>query len=197
MLVTAGKVMRGKSRINILLITLIAFLVLCSGLIGCRKEGFVPTTSKAALTTTTIISTTNTAITISVISNSSQASITASEESDEPDTNTYQQYFSEMGLGRYLPDSGTVQNTATFETGDIVCLWGSVSKEVKITCCYTCVTRVGNYIFYVQTPGVLEPGKFIIQMQLTQPTGGYEYKVYVEDILVAKFPFTYHNFAFG
>lgn len=112
--------------------------------------------------------------------------------SEQPDTATFQKYFSEMGLGKMQADAKSPQdiqrNVAAFTAGDIFTLYGTVIQEVQISAkYYDAATKQSADAPAPPTP--LGVGGFASSSNFIPPVGKYEFKVYVGDILVAVFPF--------
>lgn len=112
--------------------------------------------------------------------------------SEQPDTATFQKYFSAMGLGKCPADAKSPQdierNVTTFTAGDYWTLYGTVIQEVRISAKYYDVaTKQSGDVPAPPTP--LQVGGFASSSTLTLPVGKYECKVYVGDVLVAVFPF--------
>jgi hypothetical protein len=114
--------------------------------------------------------------------------------SEQPNKATFQKYFSEMGLGTVPADATSPQdlqrNVTFFTAGDQICLYFNIIQE--------CQPR--DAIYDVETKKVIKEGGLPKPMiggvagwaPLSIPTGKYEYKVYVGDVLVAVFPFEVH-----
>ena len=111
--------------------------------------------------------------------------------SEQPDTATFQIYFSELGLGKIPADGKFPQdlqrNTTVFTAGDQICLYGNIILECQLR---NTVYDVGAKKV-INEGGLPKPmsGGFAGWEPLTIPIGKYEYKVYVTDVLVAVFPF--------
>jgi hypothetical protein len=111
--------------------------------------------------------------------------------SEQPDTATFQKYFSELGLGKIPTDGKFPQdlqrNATVFAPGEQICLYGDIIQE--------CQLRNTTYDVgakkVINEGGLPKPmtGGFAAWEPLTIPVGKYEYKVYVTDVLVAVFPF--------
>lgn len=122
----------------------------------------------------------------------STSSTPSAPTSEQPDKATYQRYFSDMGLGK-LPSGGQLpldlqQNATVFTQGDQIGIYLSVIQEVQVrTAIYDVeakkVVKEGGF------PKPLTPSNYAGAEPLTIPSGKYEYKVYVSDVLVAVFPF--------
>ncbi len=105
---------------------------------------------------------------------------------------TFQKYFSEMGLGRLPADAKSPQelqrNVATFTAGDPLTLYGTAIQEVQVSAQYYNVATKQSADASAP-PMPLKVGGFASSSILTLPVGKYEYKVYVANVLVAVFPF--------
>jgi hypothetical protein len=122
--------------------------------------------------------------------NTPTATPPAATLSEQPDKATFQQYFSEMGLGITPSDAKSPQdiqrNVTTFTAEDYFTLYGTVIQEVQVSAKYYDVAtkQSGN-----APASLLKVGGFASSSTLTLPLGKYEYKVYVANVLVAVFPF--------
>ncbi len=112
--------------------------------------------------------------------------------SEQPDIATLQKYFKELGLGKVLPEvkdfpTDLEKNATVFTAGDQICLYGEIILECQLR----------SAVYDVDTGKIVSEGGLPRPMiggfagwePLTIPVGKYEYKVYVDDILVGVFPF--------
>lgn len=112
--------------------------------------------------------------------------------SEQPDMAAFQKYFKELGLGKVPPGVKDLptelqKNATVFAAGDQICLYGEIILECQIR----------NTVYDVATGKIVNEGGLPRPMTggfagwepLSIPVGKYEYKVYVEDVLVAVFPF--------
>jgi len=118
--------------------------------------------------------------------------VTQTTLSEQPDMATFQKYFTEMGLGR-LPAGGKMpvdfqKNVSVFTQGESLMLYGSVIQEVHISARYF-VIETKREIDSGGQKGTLKTGGFASGESPSLPPGKYEYKVYVDGVLVGVFPF--------
>lgn len=116
----------------------------------------------------------------------------ASTLSEQPDTATYQKYFSELGVGKMPaevknPPMDLQKNVTVFTAGDQICLYGTLILESQIR---SAIYDVGSKKV-IKEGGLPKPmtGGFAGWEPLNIPAGKYEYKVYVGDVLVGVFSF--------
>lgn len=147
-----------------------------------------PTATQPKITNTPVTATEEPAETQSNVEEKTTAVPSSSEQPDEA---TFIKYFSELGLGK-VPSgaqfpTGFEKNATVFTSGDQIGLYGNTLIE--------CSPR--NIIYDTQAQKTVREGGFPKPMEggfagaeaLDLPTGKYEYKVYVDDTLVAVFPF--------
>ncbi len=98
-----------------------------------------------------------------------------------------------MNIGKVIGTDGFPTKTTIFTQGvDLFCTMMSIKKDIP-------AGRVGNAIYdlnaktYVQPkttfPGVLTAGGSGGCSSLDQPTGSYEDRIYIDNVLVAILPF--------
>jgi hypothetical protein len=112
--------------------------------------------------------------------------------SEQPDSATFQKYFSDLGIGKMPeevkdPPVDLQKNVSVFTAGDQICLYGTVILECMIrSAVYDVsakkVVREGGL------PQAIEGG-FAGWEPVDLPVGKYEYKIYVGDVLVGVYPF--------
>jgi len=113
--------------------------------------------------------------------------------SEQPNEETFKEYFSDMGLG-ILPPEGKLpmdlqQNVDIFKRGEQICTYGTIIKEVLIQ---SAIYNPSAKKFAIEKGGYPKPltqGGFAGCGPIDIAKGKYEYKIYVNDILVALFPF--------
>jgi len=112
--------------------------------------------------------------------------------SEQPDTATFRKYFKELGLGKLPADvkdfpTNLQKNATIFTAGDQICLYGDIILECQLR--NTVYDVVADNV--INEGGLPKPmtGGFAGWEPLTIPVGEYEYKVYVNDVLVGVFPF--------
>ena len=124
--------------------------------------------------------------------NTPTATTPAATLSEQPDKATFQQYFSEMGLGITPSDAKSPQdiqrNVTTFTAEDYFTLYATVIQEVQVSAKYYSIATKQS-TDAPSPPMPLKVGGFASSSTLTLPVGKYEYKVYVANVLVAVFPF--------
>ncbi len=110
--------------------------------------------------------------------------------SEQPDMATFRKYFSELGIGK-LPEDGKPpldlqKNASVFAPGEKLLLYGSAIQDITISSRY----------YNLETREAIDGGQFVQKAggfasggTLSLPAGQYEYKVYVEQVLVGVFPF--------
>ena len=118
--------------------------------------------------------------------------VVTSTLSEQPDSATFQKYFSELGIGKMPeevkdPPVNLQKNVSVFTAGDQICLYGTVILECMIrSAVYDVsakrVVREGGL------PQAIEGG-FAGWEPVDLPVGKYEYKVYAGDVLVGVYPF--------
>ena len=110
-----------------------------------------------------------------------------------PDTDKFNEYFSDIGLGKLAADADLLQDmepdVTTFLPDEKICLHGTLKKSAII----------GIAIYNPETssyeserqdiPQTLEKGDFSSCGPIAFGSGSYEYKVYIGDTLVAVLPF--------
>ena len=119
--------------------------------------------------------------------------------SEQPDINTYNEYFSEFYLGK-LPagqSAGPLNiptRTSDFTSSDQFCTIFTVKKEIP-------AGKLANAVYDVNAkknfndkapypmPMGLQTGNFMGSGQLAYPVGKYEYKIYIDDKLAVVLPF--------
>ncbi len=117
--------------------------------------------------------------------------VTATPLSEQPDKAAFNKYFSEMGLGK-LPAGGQLptdlqKNVTAFVAGDQITLYGNIIEECQVR----------TAIYDVQAKRVIKEGGLPKPMKggfagaepLDIPSGKYEFKVYIGEVLVSVFPF--------
>lgn len=112
--------------------------------------------------------------------------------SEQPDAATFQKYFSELGIGKMPaevknPPLDLQPNVSVFTAGDQICLYGTIIQECQLR---NAVYDVGAKKV-IKEGGLPKPmtGSFAGWEPVDLPVGKYEYKIYVDDILVGVFPF--------
>jgi len=124
--------------------------------------------------------------------NTPTSTITGITLSELPDKATFQRYFSEMGLGKCPADAKGPQdiqrNVTTFTAGDYFTLYGTVIQEVQVSAQYYDVVTKQSADAGAP-PTALKVGGFASSSTLNLSSGKYEYKIYVDDVLAAAFPF--------
>ena len=105
---------------------------------------------------------------------------------------TYQKYFILLGIGKMPPvitdpAKELLQNVSVFKTTDLIALYGETIVECQIQSKFYDVAA-GKV---VHEGGLPQPilGGFATWDIVNLPIGHYEYKVYVDNILVGVFPF--------
>jgi hypothetical protein len=121
-----------------------------------------------------------------------QPPVVTSTLSEQPDTATYQKYFSDLGVGKMPaevknPPMDLQKNVSVFTAGDQICLYGTLILESQIRSAIYDVSAKK----VIREGGLPKPmmGGFAGWEPLDLPVGKYEYKIYVADILVGVFPF--------
>jgi hypothetical protein len=112
--------------------------------------------------------------------------------SEQPDLAAYQRYFSDLGIGKMLndgknPPQDLQKNVSVFNRGDQFCVYGNALIECQIDFMIVNVDTVKT-IRYEPFPKLVING-FASWESLEYPVGHYEYKVYVQSVLVGIFPF--------
>jgi len=116
--------------------------------------------------------------------------VTETVLSEQPDTAAFRKYFSELGIGK-LPEGGKLpldlqKNASVFAPEEKLLLYGSAIQDVTIS------SRYYNLVTWEEVDGgqiAQKAGGFASGGTLSLPAGKYEYKVYVDQVLVGVFPF--------
>lgn len=169
------------SGILILLVFMLGFI-----LIGCTAQ------NKTADETTTQKAETTTAAETTAAETQSTEQL-----SEQPDKAKYDEYFTEFYLGK-LP-SGTDANpsniptkTAVFTSEDQFCTVWTQKKDIPSGSFSGAIyDTVAKKDFQPKTtfPIALDAGGHMGSEPLTYPPGKYEYKIYIDDVLVIVMPF--------
>jgi len=110
-----------------------------------------------------------------------------------PDTEKFDEYFSNIGLGKLAADATLLQDMepdiSIFSTDERICIYGTLKKSAIIgVAIYN--PETSSYASKRQDlPQTLEKGNFSSCSGLTTGSGKYEYRVYIGDTLVAALPF--------
>jgi len=113
--------------------------------------------------------------------------------SESPNTEKFDEYFSDIGLGKLAADADLLQemepDISTFLPYESICLYGTLKKSAIIgIAIYN--TETSSYQSERQDlPQTLEKGGFASCSPITFGSGKYEYRVYIGDTLVAAIPF--------
>lgn len=113
--------------------------------------------------------------------------------SEKPDSEVFEKYFLDIGLGKISSDGkfpeDIQQNVYIFSSNEQICLYGNITKEATISTAIFSLETNDFIIGKQEIPQPLKKGGFASCGRLNIPDGRYEYKVYIEDILVAVLPF--------
>jgi len=137
----------------------------------------------------------------SAVTNSSESTQEKTEEtaqlSEQPNTALYKQYFTAFYLAK-LPKgvSANPQNvpvkTSVFTAEDQFCTVMEVIKDIpagKIGSAVYDINAKKNLVEKTAFPMELKKSNYMGSEELKYPTGKYEYKIYIDDTLVAVLPF--------
>jgi len=151
-----------------------------------------PTSTQPKITDTpTALPATATEKPVETQSNVEEKTTSSPASSEQPDEATLKKYFSELGLGKIAPGGqlplSLEKNATLFTAEDQIGLYGNILVE--------CTPR--HIIYDTQAQKTVLEGGFPYALKggfagtgpVDIPAGKYEYKVYVDDTLVAVFPF--------
>jgi len=114
--------------------------------------------------------------------------------SEQPDKATFAKYFSEMWIGRLPPGATSPadleRNVTVFAAGDNIYLsCSTLVPQVPMLAKYYNVATKQSVTSNVGIPAQPKTGNFGSWAKLELSTGKYELKIYVDNVLVAVFPF--------
>jgi hypothetical protein len=114
--------------------------------------------------------------------------------SEQPDKATFAKYFSEMWIGRLPPGATSPadleRNVTVFAAGDNIYLsCSTLVPQVPMLAKYYNVATQQSVTSNVGIPAQPKTGNFGSWAKLELSTGKYELKIYVDNVLVAVFPF--------
>ncbi|HNY18927.1 MAG TPA: hypothetical protein PLQ28_06665 [Flexilinea sp.] len=176
---------------KLLLIFIVIFVMILTGCSSSTPTAVSTNTSPAPTEAPTATQPKITDTPAATQSNVEEKTTSAPASSEQPDEAMFKKYFSELGLGKIPPGGqlplGLEKNATVFTSGDQIGLYGNILVE--------CSPR--NIIYDPQAQKTVREGGFPKPMKggfaggeaLDLPAGKYEYKVYVDDTLVAVFPF--------
>ncbi len=172
-------------------IAILLVFMLGLALTGCTLQ------DKNAGETTTPQSETTTAAETTVTETTVTETQSTEQLSEQPDKAKYDEYFSDFYLGK-LP-SGTDANpsnvpvkTTVFTSKDQFCSVWTQKKDIPAGSFSGAVyDTVAQKDFEPKTafPMVINAGGHMGSQPLTYPPGKYEYKLYIDDVLVVVIPF--------
>ncbi len=188
-----------KNRKSIYVISGIAVLlvfVLGFVMTGCTAQNKTAGETTASQTEATTAVETTAAETTAVEETSAETQSTE-QLSEQPDKAKYDEYFTEFYLGK-LP-AGTDANpsnmpvkTTVFTSEDQFCTVWTQKKEIPAGSFSGAIyDTVAKKDFEPKTafPMALNSGGHMGSQPLTYPPGKYEYKIYIDDVLVIVIPF--------
>ena len=112
---------------------------------------------------------------------------------EKPDEEVLKIYFSNIEIGK-VTNKSNKQNNLIKKNNDIfpneqLCLYGTVVQE-NILFCLILDLRTGYFINKIlSSSNPLKKGDFIIYTPVDLPAGKYEYRLYVQSILIKTFSF--------
>ena len=188
-------------KISGILVLLVFMLGLA--LTGCTAQ------NKTAGETTTPQTKTTTAAETTAAETTAVETQTTEQLSEQPDKAKYDEYFTEFYLGKlprgqqfgpYLggkqfdPDNMPVKTAIFIVSEDEFCGVATLKKDIPLGSLYISIyDTVAKKDFVSKTvkfPEGLNVGSFgWVDDPINFPTGKYEYKVYIDDVLVAVVPF--------
>lgn len=137
----------------------------------------------------------------SAVTNSSESTQEKTEKtaqlSEQPDTALYKQYFTDFYLAK-LPKGvnagpeNVPEKTSVFTAEDQFCTVMEVIKDIpagKISNAVYDVNAKTNLVEKTVFPMELKKSNYMGNEELKYPTGKYEYRIYIDDTLVAVLPF--------
>ena len=178
-------------------------LVLLVFMLGLALTGCTAQNKTAGQTTTPQTETTTAAETTAAETTAVETQA-VEQLSEQPDKAKYDEYFTEFYLGKaprgqqipqIHPGSPGLIKTAVFiASEDEFCVVGTVKKAIPSGSFYIAVydtVAKKDFVFKtVKFPEGLNVGSFgWVDDPINFPTGKYEYKVYIDDVLVAVVPF--------
>jgi len=115
------------------------------------------------------------------------------EFSENPDKEKFNEYFSDIGLGKLAKGAqlpgGMEQGISTFLSDESICVYGTLKKSVIIGLAIFNPETASYEVERQDFPQALGTGGFASCGSIMVGSGKYEYKVYIEDKLVAVLPF--------
>ncbi len=132
---------------------------------------------------------------ISIDTSSSVAKAEDRKLSEQPDIDTFKEYFRELGLGK-LPENGQLpfdlkkdDNIFVSNGGNQLVIYGELLKDAKLSNAIYDLNAKNNIRDKAESPMLIKKGGFVISEPVKIPSGKYEYKIWIGDKLVGVFPF--------
>jgi hypothetical protein len=132
------------------------------------------------------------------ISIDTSSSVTKAEDqklSEQPDIDTFKEYFRELGLGK-LPENGQLpfdlkkdDNIFVSNGENQLVIYGELLKDAKLSNAIYDLNAKNNIRDKAESPILIKKGGFVISEPVKIPPGKYEYKIWIGDKLVGVFPF--------
>ena len=176
---------------KLLLILIVIFVMILTGCNSSTPTAVSTNTSPAPTEAPTATQPKITDTPAATQSNVEEKTTSSPASSEQPDEATLKKYFSELGLGKIAPGGqlplSLEKNATLFTAEDQIGLYGNILVE--------CTPR--HIIYDTQAQKTVLEGGFPYALKggfagtgpVDIPAGKYEYKVYVDDTLVAVFPF--------
>jgi hypothetical protein len=176
--------MKNKLQVHkVLAVAFMAFVVLIIVLAGCKTQS--PAETEATETA-------------SVASESSTTTSTTEVQlSEQPDKAKYEEYFKDFYIGKLPPGEqanpfNIPEKTTVFTSQDQFCTVGELKKTIPSgSLAIAIYDRAAGQDLNPKAvfPVELKSGGFMGNQPLDFPTGKYEYKLYVDDVLAINIPF--------